>query len=125
MAPKKSPKEEALDELDAEVSQEEKSEGEGGLVSLKRTKEEQKKQEEAMKSPAIAGGEDYPYGLCLTLDSDTLDKLGLENLPKLGGKVSLEAVAEVVGASMNAGKDYNNREVRLQLTALKLEQPGK
>lgn len=39
----------------------------------------------------------YPYSLKLMLDSDTVAKLGLADLPDVGEKMQMLAVVEVVG----------------------------
>lgn len=70
------------------------------LTSMAYTKAEEKKRNEGMKiggeSPS---GPRYPYGLKLCLEDEVVDKLGLDELPKVGKKMRLTAVVEVCGTS--------------------------
>jgi hypothetical protein len=59
----------------------------------------------------------YPYGLALTLDEDSLDKLDLE-LPKVGKSVIVYARAEVTSVSSNKTGEGERRSVSLQITDL-------
>jgi hypothetical protein len=91
-----------------------------GLVDLKRTKAEQKE-----SSPMQVGagkGDDYPYGLGITLDHDSLKKLGVNKLPKAGDKIHLHAHAHVRSVEErheDGGK--KRREMRLELRKMRLE----
>ena len=115
---KKPVDEEALEELDHEIGESE----DGGMVSLKKSAEQKKKEKANMSGPVMAGtGDEYDYGTRLQLNKDLLERLGIKELPKVGDKFSVEAVAEVVSVSQNSGKDSENREVSLQLTDMKVE----
>lgn len=91
------------------------------LKSMKLSKKEQKEE----KAEMLAGPErsSYPYGLCLHLDADELEKLGLGDLPKLGAKLKLEAVVEVNSTSQNSGIYGEHKSVDLQIVEMGLE-PG-
>jgi len=54
----------------------------------------------------------YPYGLCICLDNDSFEKLGIE-MPKLGDKLTLEATVEVTSLSASS---YNGDEKRLNIS---------
>ena len=107
----------SLDALDA--ARRKKPEMKAGLVSLKRTKSEKKVE----SSPSLAIGErdDYDYGLKINLHKESLEKLGLDSLPKVGTKMRLEAEVEVVSVSSSAGKGSESRSMDLQITHMKLE----
>jgi hypothetical protein len=59
----------------------------------------------------------YPYGLCLSLNSETLTKLGIKDLPKVGTKVRITAVGEVISVSQRQELDGDQaRSVDVQIT---------
>jgi hypothetical protein len=83
---------------------------------MKLTKSERKE----MAEPAMAE-ESYPWGLRLTLDKETLDKLGIDGLPAVGTKMLLVARAEVKGVSQHESDDHESRSVDLQITEMGVE----
>lgn len=87
------------------------------LTSMKLTKAEAK----AEVSPDYKPPE-YPYGLRLCLNSETLDKLGLKQLPEIGTPMTLTARVEVcsVSAYESTGQEQQ-RSVDLQITDMALE----
>lgn len=88
------------------------------LKSMKISKSSQ----ETMAKPAMLEAPQYPYGLSIRLDNDSLEKLGMSDLPKAGKKMKLMAMVEVVGSSqhtMKGGKDM--KSVELQITSMGLE----
>lgn len=62
------------------------------LVNMKREGDDSPK--EAMIS--AAPGEQYPWGLRVTLTQDELDKLGITKLPEVGTRLKLVAEVKVV-----------------------------
>ncbi len=91
---------------------------EGGLVSLKRSRAEIKK-----NSPMAINEEreQYPWGTRLSLQKEDLAKLGIKSLPKPGSTMKLTADVEVVSVSQSAGHDkQESKEMALQITAMKL-----
>jgi len=62
----------------------------------------------------------YPWGLSISLDNDTLEKLGLE-LPKVGSELLLAAKVTVTSVSANEGSEGVYRNVSLQITDLAFE----
>lgn len=68
----------------------------------------------------------YPYGLELRLDNESLTKLGITTLPKVGMKLRLEAKVFVESVSEEERADGKpNRHVGLQITDMALgENPG-
>lgn len=85
------------------------------LVSLERTPAEKKALEKEMTAP-MPEAPDYPYGLELRIDDDTLDKLGLDDLPPTGTVVHFRAVATVTGARASADQSGDRSSIDMQIT---------
>lgn len=87
------------------------------MVSMKMSKAEKKKMTEAspMDSP------EYPYGLCLNLDKEQIDKLDL-GTPKGGETFMLHARAEVKSITITDEKDGKGyKSLSLQITDMALQ----
>jgi len=70
--------------------------------------------------PEAMNGEtsDYPYGLCIHLEEEQINSLGISEMPEPGESYKVLAAAVVVKSSMMpGGKDP---EIGLQITALQL-----
>ncbi len=92
------------------------------MVDLAMSAEERKE----YASPNIAGEErKYPYGLSITLDDGSLEKLKMTVLPAIGAKVTFtaEAVVETVSEYQSVGSD-KERSVCLQITGLSFDASG-
>ena len=69
----------------------------------------------------------YPYGLCICLEDDELEKLGFdEELPAVGDMIHFIAMARVTSASqsereMSDGSKTQCRRIELQITHLSTE----
>ena len=92
------------------------------LISMKRSNKDKRK-DMGKCAPIDCIAPDYPWGLCLNLESDELDKLGLTNLPKVGTEMPITATVKVTrvsqSASENGGKEADeHRSVSLQITAI-------
>lgn len=88
------------------------------LVNMKMSAEESKEYSGAeMESP------EYPYGLTIDLDDDSLAKLGITSLPKVGSEMMITAKCVVKGVSSNQyqGSDEESR-VCLQITDMEIGQ---
>lgn len=78
------------------------------------------------KSPAIeAMGEieppEYPCGLCITLNEDSISKLGLSDLPGIGEKINIKAMCEVTSVSQYDSKGgKKERTLSLQITDMEV-----
>lgn len=96
------------------------------MVDMKRTKAD-KKAEDAKYEAHKVGGDDYPYGLTVSLDHHGLKKLGMhDKLPKVGSKIKLHAHAHVKSAreeQREGGKTH--RHVELELRHMAVEHEGK
>lgn len=89
------------------------------MVNMKRKPEREEKPGEVE-----ADEPQYPYGLCLNLGKDELEKLGITQLPDVGTPVMIQAKAFV--KSTNAYEtqgDGKSMGVELQITDLEMA-PG-
>lgn len=91
------------------------------MVSMKRTAADMRG-DRMGSSPIDATAPDYPYGLCIHMDKDELDKLGITDLPKIGTVMTLECKVQVtrVAQSVVAGADEDT-SVDFQITDIGLE----
>lgn len=89
------------------------------MKSLKMTPAEAKAQ---MGSPtAMTDLPAYPWGTRLELNSATLKKIGLSEMPAIGATMRMTAVVEVCGCSEHKEQDGDtNRSLTLQITDLEL-----
>ncbi len=94
------------------------SERDAILVSMKKSKAEKK-----ASTPMVeqSSGEDYPYGLSISLDADTIKKLGLGDSLKVGDVVELRAKAKVRSMSQSSSEGRESRDLSLQITDLCVE----
>lgn len=72
----------------------------------------------------------YPYGLSLYLDDDTLKKLGITDLPKVGTSLPATITVMVTGTSQRATQSSKDGEqmrtcVDLQITDMDIAMPSK
>jgi hypothetical protein len=89
----------------------------------------------SMRLPAegtLLGGEaatplapEFPYGLRIDLDNDSLKKLGIESLPEVGKSMMLHARVVVNSVSENESSGQEKRKsVGLQITDMALGSEG-
>lgn len=66
---------------------------------------------------------EYPWGLSLCLNEDSLEKLGVTDLPKPGTEVTIMAKARVTGVRMSAdeGDNIDRQGVDLQITDMSFD----
>lgn len=89
------------------------------LISMK-----QKPEREEMPGEVEADEPQYPYGLCLHLGKDELDKLDVKDLPEVGTPVMVQAKAFVKSTSAyNTQGDGKSMSVELQITDMEI-MPG-
>lgn len=101
------------------------------MTNLAMTKEEAKA-EYGMSTNKAEDDEDlprYPYGLTLYLDDDTLEKLGITDLPKVGSKMLAQITVMVTGTSQRATQSTKAGEemktcVDMQITDMELAMPA-
>lgn len=89
------------------------------LVSMKLSSKEAKQQME----PSLAAKDRprYPWGLSVSLDTDSLKKLGIEELPAVGESYLLVANVDVSSVSSNASEGGSQKSLSLQITEMCLE----
>jgi hypothetical protein len=68
-----------------------------------------------------ADGDEYPYGLRITLDDEQLKQLGIAKLPSVDDTTAIQATGHI--CSSHESKDANGarRSVTIQLTHLSVE----
>ena len=70
---------------------------------------------------AIGSTNNYPYGLCICLGNDQLEKLGLEEECEVGDFIHLFALAKVTSVSKNDTGEGEKVRIELQITHMGLE----
>lgn len=92
------------------------------LISMKRTPKD-KREDAGEHAPMEAMAPDYPYGLCIHMDKDELDKLGMSDLPKVGTTMTMTAKVTVTRVSQSAATGPEAEEytsIDLQVTDMAL-----
>jgi hypothetical protein len=92
------------------------------MKSMKLTKAET---ENASPIEAKAAAPQYPWGLRLELNDETMKKLGLKELPDVGEKMVLKANVVVESVSQNDTKDGKRQNMSLQITDMDLGEAEK
>jgi hypothetical protein len=86
------------------------------LVDMKYTKAEAKAMAKEMAGYSTPA---YPWGLCIRLEKEDLDKLGITQLPQVGSEMHFGAVAEVTGVNQSARQGQDEETcVALQITMM-------
>lgn len=103
----------------------------GQMIDMASTPAEVKEKAAESCAPILCDAPRYPYGLCISLDNETMDKLGLSgDLPEVGEMIHLCAMAKVTSVSANerestgddgATKKETYCRVELQITTMALE----
>ena len=91
------------------------------MTNMQMAAEEAKECTEVCAKPG--DGPRYPYGLCLYLDSDSLAKLGIATLPKVGSTLMLAARVTVTSVGMSQQQD-GDAEMRTELQITDMELGG-
>mgnify|MGYP001596297992 CR=1 FL=1 len=82
------------------------------MKSMKMSPAESKEYSE----PMPGGAPVYPYGLCLNLDDDAIDKLGMVGMPEPGQTMMIQARVTVTGCRQEQRQDETHRSMDLQIT---------
>ena len=102
------------------------------MVDLAKSPAEVKSDMKMMAMPATADSKpsvpEYPYGCCISLDDDVLEKLGLAgDMPAAGEMIHFCAVAKVTNASMSERIDSEGNKqscCRVELQIIQMGVPG-
>jgi len=88
------------------------------LINMQQSAEEVKEQVQ----PSVADAPRYPWGLCITLNDDSLEKLGVKGLPAVGTAVTIVAKAEVSRTSdYQTQGNESEMSMDLQITDLQID----
>lgn len=72
--------------------------------------------------PSMLSAPSYPYGLCIELNHEVVEKLGIKKAPEVLSNVNLEAVAQVMCVRVETGPDGEPRmHLSLQITDMELK----
>lgn len=97
------------------------------MPNMAMTKEEAKEYGGLCAAPEQGGdsGPRYPWGLQITLDDGSLEKLGITDLPPVGTVLMIQARAEVTGtrSSQQQAGDKEQR-VEMQITDMEIAPPA-
>ena len=85
------------------------------LVDLKMSKKDM-----AEEASPTANQNPYPYGACIHLDTDELDKLGVKELPDVGDEYHIRAIGRVTSVSSNDSGNGEQSGLSIQITMLEL-----
>lgn len=89
------------------------------LISMENTAKEAAAE---VAAPAPSDGPKYPWGLCITLNDDTLEKLGVKTLPAAGTTVTIIAKAQVTSTSERQTEgDGTKQSMDLQITDMQVD----
>ena len=88
------------------------------MVDMRRSREEKKEEVEPMP---IDDMPDVPYGLCISLTENELEKLDLEEECDVGDMIHLFCMARVTSVSKNATSDGCRCRVELSITDMAVE----
>jgi hypothetical protein len=87
------------------------------LINMQQSAEEAKE----YTQPSVDEAPKYPWGLCITLNDDSLEKLGVKTLPAAGTVVTIVARAEVSGVRENQTQGGKTEaSLDLQITDMQL-----
>jgi len=64
----------------------------------------------------------YPYGTCLYLNDESLEKLGIDSNPAVGTEMHIIAVAKVTGVSEREYEGGKHKTLDLQITDMAIAQ---
>lgn len=87
------------------------------LTDMKRSKKERK--ESGINACKPYEGDAYGYGLCINLDKDALEKLGLKPSSfDVGDRVRITATGSIKALRQDKSNSYNSSNVEIQIEKL-------
>lgn len=79
------------------------------------------KEAQEWTQPTPADAPEYPWGLCLDLDEESLTKLGITSLPAVGTTMTLQALVTVTRTSSSSTQGDGQRlSMGLQVTDMEI-----
>lgn len=90
-------------------------------VSMALTKSEKS---ERQKDTVLSESPEFPFGLSVHLDDDSLEKLKVKELPEVGGEFDMFATVKVTSVSEHETDEGARRSVSLQITEMALFHKG-
>ena len=95
------------------------------LVSLKREMEDGESEDEKGSECCMSDDKpDYPWGTCISLCEDELEKLGITTMPAVGKPAMIQAMAVVKSTSETSIDGEMKRTLELQITDLAVGMSG-
>lgn len=95
------------------------------MVNMQLSAEQAKEMSACCAEPGEHSGPRYPYGLSLYLDTESLAKLGITELPKVGAQLKLQALVTVTEVGMHQRQDGQaESRAELQITDMELGGAG-
>lgn len=94
-----------------------------GMVNMKLTTKEVKKEGNEM---AVCGQDSpYPWGMCIRLEKEELDKLKMAKLPQVGDELHITAVGKVTSVASSL-RDQNDEDktVSIQIVMMSVDDEG-
>ena len=93
------------------------------LVDMARTAAEKKADAKKYDPASPSSVADYSYGLQISLNDESLKKLGLTALPVPGTALRVEGIVKVTSVRESADEKAADRSAELQITHLSVEAP--
>lgn len=94
------------------------------LTSMKRSKKEREARNKPMQAAGPYSGDEYGYGLCIRLDEQDLEKLGIKPSSfDVGDAVEIEARGTIKMLRQEKGTSHDSSGIEIQLTSIGIE-PG-
>lgn len=90
------------------------------FVSLERTDEE-KLDAIATCPPALKDTPDYPWGMRICMDEETIKKLEIGELPEVGDTVDMRCFGKVTSVSSDENEGGERRRIEIQITEVAME----
>lgn len=87
------------------------------MVDMRRSDDEKV----AEMKPDPLGGNDYPYGLCLSLTERELEKLDLDDDCEVGDMIDIRAMGRVTSVSKNQSDGKDRCRIEIQIESIGLE----
>jgi hypothetical protein len=97
------------------------------MTDMRRTKSEQAALKKRYEAPLIGGDDEYHHGLRVSLDHDSMNKVGMRETPKPGDEFHIQAHGRVVSASdaSREGQKSPDRRVEIVLHRMGAEPKSK